>query len=246
MCRHCGDSVAENETSLPRRGFLKFAASAAIGLAVSHSGIAAPKKTPPKPQNIISPHAALERLLQGNDRYVRGVSKRHDFQHEREALSKGQNPFAGILGCADSRVAPEYAFDTGRGDLFVCRVAGNFANDDTVASFEYAVSVLNTPLIMVLGHQACGAVDATIQSVRDGAELPGHLPALVASISPAVKAALGESGNALDNAIRHNVALNVQRLQTATPILSKLVDEKKIHVVGAIYQLNSGRIELLL
>jgi carbonic anhydrase len=113
---------------LPRRGFLKLAESAAMGLALSRSGIAAPMKTPPKPQNLISPHAALERLMKGNDRYVEGVSKRHDFQHEREALTKGQNPFAGILGCADSRVAPEYAFDTGRGDLFVCRIAGNFAN----------------------------------------------------------------------------------------------------------------------
>jgi carbonic anhydrase len=242
MCGYCGDVVAE---TLPRRGFLKLAGSAAMGLAVSRSGIAAPMKTPPKPQNLISPHAALERLMKGNDRYVEGVSKRHDFQHEREALSAGQNPFAAILGCADSRVAPEYAFDTGRGDLFVCRVAGNFANEDTVASFEYAVSALNTPLIMVLGHQACGAVDAAVQSIRDGAALPGHLPALVAGVGPAVKAALGERGNTLDNAIRHNVALNVERLQTATPILSKLVDEKKIRVVGAVYKLNSGRIELL-
>jgi carbonic anhydrase len=242
MCRHCGDVVAE---TLPRRGFLKLAGSAAMGLAAFRSGIAAPMKTPPKPENIISPDAALERLMKGNDRYVGGLSKRHDFQHEREALSKGQNPFAGILGCADSRVAPEYAFDTARGDLFVCRVAGNFANEDTVASFEYAVSVLNTPLIMVLGHEACGAVDAAIKSIRDGSTLPGHLPALVGSISPAVKAALGERGNTLDNAIRQNVALNVKQLQTATPILSQLVDEKKLRVVGAVYRLNSGRIELL-
>jgi carbonic anhydrase len=102
-----------------------------------------------------------------------------------------------------------------------------------------------SPLIMVLGHQACGAVDAAVQSIRDGTALPGHLPALVAGLSPAVKAALAEGGNTLDNAIRHNVALNVERLRTATPILSKLVDEKKIRVVGAVYKLNSGRIELL-
>ena len=242
MCRRRSDVIAEG---LPRRGFLKLAGTLAVGVAMSRSGIAAPVKTPPKPENIISPDAALERLMKGNERYVEGVSKRHDFRHEREALSKGQNPFAAILGCADSRVTPEYAFDTARGDLFVCRIAGNFANEDTVASFEYAVSALNTPLIMVLGHQACGAVDAAIQSIRDGAALPGHLPALAASIGPAVKAALGERGDTLDNAVRQNVARNVERLRTATPILSKLVDERKIRVVGAVYTLDSGRIELL-
>jgi carbonic anhydrase len=101
---------------------------------------------------------------------------RHDFAHEREALSTGQNPFAAVLSCADSRIAPELCFDTARGDLFVCRIAGNFASDEMVASLEYAVQVLNTPLIMVLGHEACGAVDATIKSVKDGSTLPGHLP----------------------------------------------------------------------
>ena len=87
-------------------------------------------KSSPKPQNDIPPDAALDRLMKGNARYVEGVSRRHDFKSEREALVGGQNPFAGVLSCADSRIAPEYAFDSGRGDLFVCRVAGNFANDD--------------------------------------------------------------------------------------------------------------------
>ena len=129
--------------------------------------------------------------MHGNARYVEGVSRRHDFKHEREALSAGQNPFAAVLSCADSRVAPEYCFDVARGDVFVCRVAGNFASDDIVASFEYAVQVLNTPLIMVLGHDACGAVDATIKSVKDKTTLPGHLPALVDAIRPAVEAVQG-------------------------------------------------------
>src|SRR5437764_960885 len=139
-----------------------------------------------KPGNVLSPDAALDRLIKGNDRYVAGVSKRHDFKHEREALVAGQNPFAGILSCADSRIAPEYAFDTGRGDLFVCRVAGNVTNNDVVASLEYAVAVLNTPLFMVLGHMSCGAVDAAIKSIKDGTTLPGHLPSLVEALSPAV------------------------------------------------------------
>ncbi len=136
----------------------------------------------------MSPAAALDRLMKGNARYVEGVSRRHDFKSEREALVGGQNPFASILSCADSRIAPEYAFDSGRGDLFVCRVAGNFANDDTVASLEYGVAVLNSPLILVLGHDSCGAVDATIKSLKDNTTLPGHLPSLVNALAPAVKA----------------------------------------------------------
>jgi carbonic anhydrase len=173
MCQWCSDPTATHAT-VPRRGFLTLAGAAIAGLAITRDGFAEAPKAPPKKENILSPEAALNRLMKGNERYVEGVSKRHDFKHEREALTKGQNPFAGILSCADSRIAPEYAFDTGRGDLFVCRVAGNFLNTDVVASFEYAVSVLNTPLLMVLGHRSCGAVEATIKSIRDGTTLPGR------------------------------------------------------------------------
>jgi carbonic anhydrase len=139
---------------------------------------------PPKPENVLSPDAALDRLMKGNVRYVDGVSRRHDFKHERESLTTGQNPFAAVLSCADSRIAPEYCFDTSRGDIFVCRVAGNIASDEMIASLEYTVSVLNTPLIMVLGHESCGAVDAAIKSIKDGTTLPGHLPSLVDAIAP--------------------------------------------------------------
>jgi carbonic anhydrase len=141
-----------------------------------------------------------------------------------------------------SRIAPEYAFDTGRGDLFVCRVAGNLLNDDVIASFEYAVSVLGTPAIMVLGHQACGAVDAAVKSVKDGSTLPGHLPSLVTALTPAVKAALDQPGSNLDNAIRQNVLLTVAAVKTATPILNQAVTDNKLRVVGAVYDLASGRV----
>src|SRR5581483_3697851 len=174
---------------------------------------------PPKPQNVVSPDAALERLKKGNARYVEGVARRHDFKHEREALAGGQNPYAAILSCADSRIAPEYAFDSGRGDLFVCRVAGNFASDEVVASLEYAVAILNTPLIMVLGHDACGAVDATIKSLRDNKPPPGHIPSLVAAIAPSVKAAPSQGGDTLNAAIRQNVVDNTAKLKSAAPIL---------------------------
>ena len=244
MCEHCaGDSSAQ--MPLGRRNLLKLAAATAASFALAGEAIAKNAKAPPKPQNVLSPDDALARLMRGNTRYVEGLTKRHDFAHEREALSKGQNPFAGVLSCADSRIGPEYCFDTGRGDVFVCRVAGNFASDDTIASFEYAVDVLKTPLIMVLGHDACGAVDATIKSVKDGTTLPGHLPALVTALAPAVKAVQNDGGDVLANAIRRNVMLNVETLKSAAPILKAAVDDKKIRVVGGIYRLATGRVELL-
>jgi carbonic anhydrase len=228
-----------------RRRIFSFAASAVAGLAMAPRAFAAPPAAPPKPENVITPDQALDRLKKGNARYVEGVSRRHDFRHEREALSGGQNPFAAILSCADSRIAPEYCFDTARGDLFVCRIAGNFASDEMTASLEYAVAVLNTPLIMVLGHDACGAVDATIKSVKDGSTLPGHLPSLSAAIRPAVEAVKEQSGDMLANAIRRNAALNADKLKNATPILQAAAESKKIRVVSAVYKLKSGHVELL-
>jgi carbonic anhydrase len=203
------------------------------------------KKRPPKPENVLSPDAALKRLLKGNERYVEGEAHCHEFKREREALVAGQNPYAAILSCADSRIAPEYAFDTARGDLFVCRVAGNFASDEIVASLEYAVSVLATPLILVLGHDRCGAVDAAIKSLKDGTTLPGHLPSLVTAIAPAVKALSQQSGDALPNAIRQNVIDNVAKLKSAGPILSAAAQQNKLKVVGGIYRLKDGEVEMV-
>jgi carbonic anhydrase len=183
--------------------------------------------------------------MKGNARYVDGVSRRHDFKHEREVLSGGQNPFAAVLSCADSRIAPEYCFDTARGDLFVCRIAGNFADEDIVASLEYAVQVLSTPLIMVLGHGSCGALEATIKSIKDNSALPGDLPALVMALAPAVTAVQGTAGDLLANAIRRNVTINVEKLKDTAPILKSFVDTKKIRVVGGLYELKTGEVELL-
>ena len=239
MCDACSRAHAT------RRSFIRSLAAMTAAGTLASSAFAKTMKAPPKPENVVSPDQALDRLREGNQRYVHGLARRHDFRHEREKLAQGQNPFAGILSCADSRIAPEYAFDTGRGDLFVCRVAGNFANEDVVASFEYAASVLNTPLIMVLGHEACGAVDATIKSIKDKTTLPGHLPSLVASLAPAVKASEGMAGDPLANAIRQNVLLNMQKLKSATPVLSAFVEQGKLRVVGGIYRLYDGSVEIV-
>jgi carbonic anhydrase len=244
MCQRCLENPARRSRS-SRRAVLGLVAASTVSLAFGSAGMAKDANTPPKPENVLSPEASLERLLKGNHRYVEGLSRRHDFKHEREVLTGGQNPYAGILSCADSRIAPEYAFDSGRGDLFVCRVAGNFANDETVASLEYAVAILNTPLILVLGHDSCGAVDATIKSLKDNTVLPGHLPSLVAALAPAVKAVSQHEGNPLDNAIRQNVIDNVAKLKSATPILSAAVEQGKLKVVGGIYRLGDGRVDMI-
>jgi carbonic anhydrase len=245
VCEICSRENLAHQAQPSRRGLLRFFGAAAAGLALAGPASAKEDKKPPKPQNVVSPDASLNLLMEGNERYVEGDSRRHDFKREREALVGGQNPYAGILSCADSRIAPEYAFDSGRGDLFVCRVAGNFANSDTIASMEYAVAMLGTPLIVVLGHDACGAVGATIKSLKDNSTLPGHLPSLVTSIAPAVSAISGRSGDPLDNAIRQNVIDNVAKLKSATPILSSAVEQGKLKVVGGIYRLKDGRVEMI-
>jgi len=220
-------------------------AASALGVAISRPVFAKETKPPPKPQNVLSPDASLKRLMQGNARYVDGVSRRHDFKHEREALAGGQNPYAAVLSCADSRIAPEYAFDTGRGDLFVCRVAGNFAGAETIASMEYAVAVLGAPLILVLGHDSCGAVDTTLKAIKDNTSPPGHIPSLVEAIAPAAKAAMQQGGDVLDKAIRQNVIDNVAKLKSATPILNAAVEQGKLKVVGGIYRLTTGTVDLI-
>ena len=243
MCENCRQNSSQR-FGLSRRG-LVFGAAATTGLLFASAVAAKEKKQPPKPQNVLSPDASLERLQKGNARYVDGVSLRHDFKHEREALAGGQNPYAAILSCADSRIAPEYAFDSGRGDLFVCRVAGNFATDEVIASMEYAVAVLNVPLILVLGHDSCGAVDAAIKSLKDDKPLPGHMPSLVAGVAPAVKAVSSQGGDTLGKAIRQNVIDNVAKFGSATPILAAAVEQRKLRVVGGVYGLKDGRVDMV-
>jgi carbonic anhydrase len=245
MCEKCRLENSVHRLRSTRRAALGFAAASAIGLALGRPAGAKDAKPPPKPQNVLSPDAALERLLKGNQRYVDGESVRHDFNHDREALAGGQNPFASVLTCADSRIVPEHAFTMGRGDLFVCRVAGNFASAESIASLEYAVAILSTPVILVIGHDSCGAVDATIKSLKDGTTLPGHLPSLVAALEPAVKAVLQQPGNLLDNAIRQNVVDTVAKLKSATPILSAAVEARKLKVLGGIYRLRTGKVDML-
>ncbi|WP_442754047.1 carbonic anhydrase [Methylocystis sp. JAN1] len=251
MCQSCGFPNIAHQKKMPRRGFM-FGAGAAGALFVAGEARSKaktresrkPAASPPRPQNVMTPDEALARLMEGNRRYQRGVPKRHDFIAEREALVGGQNPYAAILSCADSRIAPEYAFDSSRGDLFVCRVAGNFVNPENIASFEFAVEVLKTPLLLVLGHESCGAVRSAISSIADKTTLPGHLPYLVTALTPAVKAVAGRPGDELANATKENVRLGVEALRTATPLLSAAVNDKRLKIVGGVYRLADGQVEL--
>lgn len=200
----------------------------------------------PLPDNRIGGEAALQRLVQGNARYAQGRPTQRDFSVGRVARITGQKPFAAILGCADSRVAPELAFDQGPGDLFVVRLAGNFVNDDAVASMEYAVKFLDVPLIVVLGHSNCGAVSSTIKAVQENATLPGHLPGLVASIRPAVEAAARrQPGALLEAATEQNVRQSVARLATSAPIISDMAARGAVKVVGGVYDLATGRVKIV-
>ena len=183
--------------------------------------------------------AVLAELKAGNQRHVKAAYQHpHETTSRRQELTKGQSPHAVILACADSRVAPEIVFDQGLGDLFVVRVAGNIAADDDIASIEYAVEHLHTPLVVVMGHQSCGAVGAAIA----GGEAPGHLPALIAALEPAVAEAKKMKGDVSDNAIRINVEHVVDQLRHSKPVLAQAVESGKLRVVGAVYSLNTGAV----
>jgi carbonic anhydrase len=194
------------------------------------------------------PDASLARLLEGNKRFVSGQlvhpgRKPEDFA----ALAEGQAPLAIIVGCADSRVAPEVIFDQGVGDLFVLRVAGNIvsgAGPVMKGSIEFAVAELGVRLIMVLGHSQCGAVKAAIKHIDDNDALPGSIGELIDPIRPSVRAMTGKPGDKLENVIKANVLEGVNRLKGLDPILAKLAKTGELKVVGACYELRTGAVEV--
>ncbi len=184
---------------------------------------------------------ALARLLEGNKRFVLGAATRPDQTVERRAeVAQGQHPFAIVLSCADSRLSPEIIFDQGLGDLFVVRNAGNVLDDHVIGSIEYAVEHLHASLIVVMGHSGCGAVTAA----AGGGEAPGHLPAIVESLAPAVALARKKPGNAVENAVRINAKLGTAALAQSEPILRAAVTSGRVKVVAARYDLGTGQVEI--
>jgi carbonic anhydrase len=199
-----------------------------------------------QPANAISGAAALRRLVEGNTRYASNTADLHDFDAGRVARSHAQYPIAAILSCADSRVGPEFIFAQGPGELFVVRIAGNVLTEYGTASLEYATEVLGVPLILVLGHSGCGAVASAIKAAADSTKLPGHLPALIAKIAPAVTATQSApAADRLSAAIAENVRLTVQQTSATTPLLSAAVASGKVKVAGGVYDIATGKVHLL-
>jgi carbonic anhydrase len=231
----CQDCRPPGGLSLTRRHLVSRAiAGAAVG--ASLTGVAARRV---QAQTTLTPDAALERLIAGNRRFVAG--RLDSFQEDLDILKQNnvaaQQPFAGLLSCADSRVPVELAFDQSIGHIFVARVAGNICTPEIIASLEYGAAVLGTAVILVLGHSGCGAVKATISAKA----VPGQISALYAPIHPAVQVA----GNDLEAAIRANAKIQADILRTASPVVADLTDKGKLKVVSGYYDIGSGQVSLL-
>lgn len=192
--------------------------------------------------NSITSDEALIKLLEGNKRFVE-FKQNHPHQNETrlKEVSSSQNPFAIIVGCSDSRVPPEIIFDQGIGDLFIIRNAGNVVDNFAIASIEYAVEHLDVKLIVVLGHERCGAVDATIM----GGHLPGQLNRLTDEIKPAINSAKRLTGDLLTNVIYANTKRIEDQISSSEDIIKEFIQHKGLKVVSAYYDLDTGKVEVM-
>jgi carbonic anhydrase len=223
-----------------RRDFLRLGLASAVALPTASQALRV--EAADAPTQSLSPDQALQKLMQGNARFAAGtVTSPNQTPARRTEVAAGQAPYACILGCADSRVPPEIVFDAGLGDLFVVRVAGNAPNPELLASLDYGVLVLGAPLVMVLGHTACGAVEAALKHLETGAPLPtSHLQSLVGDLSYAVAPVLAAGGDQKANATKLNVQLGMQSVSTSDPAIESAIAGGTLKVVGGIYDLASG------
>jgi carbonic anhydrase len=232
-------TTKNHAVNVSRRNLLKFGAGA-IATGVVTAGIGSDLITPlPATANDnITPDQALQALLEGNERFVKTKRKNPHQSHSRlQEVAKGQKPFASILGCADSRVPSEIIFDQGLGDLFVCRIAGNIATNEEIGSLEFGSLVLGSKLIVLLGHQRCGAVEATLK----GAQVPGQIGSLIDAIKPGIEQYKNQPSNQLENAIKANILAQMAKLK-ASPVLSELINIGKLKIVGGYYDLDTGKV----
>ncbi|NJB85861.1 carbonic anhydrase [Lewinella marina] len=182
----------------------------------------------------------VSRLQEGNERFVADkLDGKLQNSSRRGELTSGQKPYAIVLSCADSRVVPELAFDTGLGEIFVVRVAGNIANTSSIASIEYAVAHIGSPVIVVLGHESCGAVTAALQGGDNGYNL-NHL---TAHIKPAIKSS--PQGASVNEVVKENARLTAQELQDRSSIIRQAVQDGKVKIVPAYYNLHTGKVDML-
>jgi carbonic anhydrase len=235
-----------------RRDFLKqfgiggasLAAAATGSLVVYPQPVRADESVPPSQASVeeLTPEQALQKLLQGNRRFVR--QKRaypHQSQSRLQEVATAQHPFATLLTCADSRVPAEIIFDQGIGDLFDVRMAGNIVTPEAIGSLEYGAAILGTPILMVLGHERCGAVTAAVQ----GEALPGQISTFVKAIAPALAKVKDKSGDAVENAVVANVQYQVEKLKQSSPLLAQRLEAGQLKIVGGRYDLDTGEITII-
>ncbi|NDB67353.1 MAG: twin-arginine translocation signal domain-containing protein [Methylocystaceae bacterium] len=236
MCNLC-------HTQQSRRHFLGFSAmGAAASLLVSPSAFAAGGET-----TSLTADQALTKLKAGNEKYVAAPQLCvADLAKTRETVAKGQAPWATIVSCADSRVGPESLFGgVSAGELFIARNAGNMVDVATMGTIEYGSAVLGVPLILVLGHERCGAVAAACDIVQKNAKFPGSIAPMAQAIVPAAKAVYGKPGDFVDNTVRESARRTARKIATQSKIIANLVKSGKVKVLAAHYDLDDGKVEFL-
>lgn len=235
MCQKCA--------TVSRRRFLSWSAA---GAAMTFSGVAG-MSMPVFAKTSMTPDEALEKLKQGNQKFVSAPQLcEADMISTRDTVAKGQSPWATVLTCADSRVSPELLFGgMGMGELFICRNAGNIADEDVLGTIEYGAEHLGSPLIVVLGHERCGAVSAACEVAEKGTELPGYIGKMVEGILPAARSQLGKAGDFVDNTVIENARLMAEKIGSQSEIVSHLVHEGKVKIVYGRYDLDAGEVQFI-
>jgi len=221
--------------------------AAFLGGSLAAIAAALPAATPAAapPSTSVAPDEALARLVAGNARFVNADFPPLDRVAERRAaVAETQSPFAVILACSDSRVTPEFVFLQGIGQLFVTRVAGNYPDDVVTGSIEYAIEHLGSRLVMVLGHENCGAVKAVYQAVQKQEPLPTHLSSIERLVAPGLQAVVSAGGSTRE-AVEANVRAAAAALRGSAPVIAEQVAEKNVTVVGAVYQLGTGKVQII-
>jgi carbonic anhydrase len=232
MLRHESTSYA----NVPRREFLRNALSTAAAGVVAQSALELASPRILNAQTNLSPESALQELIDGNQRFSVNqlTSVQHDLDMLKDRTVAKQEPFAGVLSCADSRVPVELIFDQTIGHLFVTRIAGNIVTPEIMASLEYGVAVLGIKVLLVLGHANCGAVKAAMKADK----VPGQISALYQHIQPAV----AQSGGDVDKAIKLNAGYQANLLRTSSTVIKGAVEEGKLKIQAAVYDLATGKV----
>jgi carbonic anhydrase len=236
MCKIC-------DMNIGRRSFLALASAGIVASAISPMAAFAA----PGPTTDVTADQALAKLKAGNDKYIAAPQVcAADLANARQQVANSQKPWATIVGCSDSRAGPELLFGgLGVGELFVARNAGNMVDTATMGTIEYGSAVLGAPLIVVLGHERCGAVVAACEVVEKNTRFPGSIGPMVRAIVPAARAVKGKPGDFVDNAVRESAMRTAKQIATKSKIVADLIKSGKVKVVAARYDLDEGRVEYL-